>query len=124
MSIRNELRTYRAVNGLTQSAIAKSIGVPPAYISQWERGKWRPGKKWQALIFDAIRDNKHPLSAPKSKVPRLDSEARAGAQTQNSAFALNGSANSVLKTALRLALEHGKFPDELRAYLDAALKLA
>lgn len=39
------LKVHRAINGLSQKALAEKVGVPQASIGQWERNETSPTMK-------------------------------------------------------------------------------
>jgi transcriptional regulator with XRE-family HTH domain len=46
----NQLREARERAGLTQSDVARAIGVSPAAVSRWEAGKRRPSAATAARL--------------------------------------------------------------------------
>lgn len=50
---------FMTLNNLTQTAFAKKIGVKPSQVSEWIKGKAKPGYdmlKRMALAFDVSAD--------------------------------------------------------------------
>ena len=66
---KRQLRTMRERLGLTQAFAAKSLGVSPPRISEWERGVRTPKPLTQEAILMKLKNSapKRKSSAPSKK---------------------------------------------------------
>jgi len=64
MELSERIRRARARAGLTQRALAESMGVSPATVAQWERGKRNPKFEHLVELCDVLR---MPLFAARNK---------------------------------------------------------
>ena len=52
-----ELKEYREKKFLTQSEIAKELGVTLLTVSRWETGKFEPNMKMKKKLSNLFKDN-------------------------------------------------------------------
>jgi len=52
---RRNLKTIREIKGLSQSEVARRLGVPPSYICDMERGRRSPNLRTVAAIAEVLQ---------------------------------------------------------------------
>ena len=59
MSLGEKIVAYRKIAGISQSSLARQLGVDPRTLSKWEKNKALPSKCFQEDLDSLLKENEH-----------------------------------------------------------------